>query len=122
LHDTLSESLQKLQNDKRRFFRLTTFLLVFSVIVSLWVFWVLRRPGITLVGAHTMARPVMDSSDGWWTQKDDMNTLINLTAAGRLKLADLIDETHSPEETTEVFTRLAFDKTFPLVQFDWRKL
>lgn len=79
-------------------------------------------PGITLVGAHTMARPAVDSREGWWSQHDDMQALIALTRLGRLHLADAVDETHSPEEAPQVYARLATDKVFPLVQFDWRNM
>lgn len=79
-------------------------------------------PGITLVGAHTQARPQYESSDGWWTQRDDIKTTLKLTEMGRIKLSDMIDEIHSPIEAPEVYTRLANEKSFPMVQFDWRKL
>ena len=79
-------------------------------------------PGITLVGAHTCARSNHDSSNGWWTERDDFEAIMKLTKMGRINLSSLIEETHSPNEATEVFTRLACDKTFPLVQFDWRIL
>lgn len=79
-------------------------------------------PGITLIGAHTNARPVYESHDGWWTQEDDMFALKKLTEMGRIKLSDIIDETYSPNEATEVYSRLVTEKTFPLVQFDWRLL
>ena len=39
-----------------------------------------------------------------------------------LQSSDIIDEIHSPQEATEVYTRLANEKSFPMVQFDWRKL
>jgi len=79
-------------------------------------------PGISLIGAHTMARPSVDSRDGWWSQKDDIKALKKLTELGRIHLADMIDETHTPDEAVEVYHRLVTDKTFPLVQFDWRNL
>lgn len=79
-------------------------------------------PGITLVGAHTNARPTVDSADGWWTEKDDMRALCALTKTGRLELAALLQETHSPAEAPEVYRRLAEEKTFPIVEFDWRDL
>ena len=53
---------------------------------------------------------------------DDMFALKKLTETGRIKLSDLIDETHAPTEATEVYARLVTEKTFPLVQFDWRLL
>lgn len=79
-------------------------------------------PGITLIGAHTHARPKTESGSGWWCEEDDMAALKNLTELGRLKLSQIIDETYSPDEATAVYERLAFNKVFPLVQFDWRKL
>ena len=79
-------------------------------------------PGISLIGAHTQARPIYESYGGWWTQEDDMYTLKKLTEMGRIKLSDIIDEVYSPIDAKEVFTRLVNNKTFPLVQFDWRKL
>ena len=79
-------------------------------------------PGITLIGAHTMARPKWESSEGWWTQKDDLQALIRLTEMGRIDLSSLIDETHSPVNAPEVYARLANESSFPIVQFDWRLL
>lgn len=79
-------------------------------------------PGVTLVGAHTMARPQGSSSDGWWTEWDDMEALIKLSKLKRLSLFDMVEEIHSPVEAGEIYTRLATEKTFPVVQFDWRKL
>lgn len=79
-------------------------------------------PGITLIGAHTAARPECESYGGWWTQEDDISALKKLTEKGRLKLSDIIDETHCPIEAEKVYTRLITEKTFPLVQFDWRLL
>lgn len=32
-------------------------------------------PGITLIGAHTMARPNAESFHGWWCLKDEMRAL-----------------------------------------------
>ena len=79
-------------------------------------------PGVTLIGAHTMARPKEDSSSGWFTERDDREALLKLLAAGRLNFKDLTDETHKPEECSEVFSRLIHDRDFPVaVQFDWRK-
>ena len=74
------------------------------------------------MGAHTQARPQYESRDGWWTQRDDIETTLKLTEMGRIKLSDVIDEVHSPVKAHEVYTRLANEKSFPMVQFDWRKL
>ena len=79
-------------------------------------------PGITLVGAHNNARPKQDSTQGYWTQRDDLNAILSLLIGGRLSLKDMIQETHSPEEAPEVYSRLATERGFPVVQFDWRLL
>lgn len=79
-------------------------------------------PGITLVGAHTNARPESNSSAGWWTQLDDIKALIKLTRMGRIHLSSMIDETYSPKDAPAVYARLVSEKAFPIVQFDWRRL
>ena len=79
-------------------------------------------PGITLIGAHTNARPSSESHGGWWTQKDDVDTIRRLTKMGRLRLSDLMDEVYSPQQAPQVYSRLATERSFPLVQFDWSLL
>lgn len=79
-------------------------------------------PGITLIGAHTIARPSCESHGGWWTQKDDVLAVMKLSRMGRLHLSDIIDEIHSPEEAPEIYARLATEKAFPMIQFDWGEL
>ena len=79
-------------------------------------------PGISLIGAHTAARPEYESSPGMWTTHDDVSAVQRLVQFGRLNLADLVEETHSPEEAPLVYQRLIEEKSFPLVQFDWRRM
>lgn len=77
-------------------------------------------PGITLVGAHTNARPRYNSSNGFWTERDDFESILKLTKLGRVKLSGLVEEVYSPSEASKVYTRLCNENTFPIVQFDWR--
>ncbi len=78
-------------------------------------------PGITVIGAHTMARPDFESHPGFFTHSDDIEAIIKLIALNRLDFYDMIKETHSPEDCPDVYTRLVNDKDFPIiVQFDWR--
>ena len=79
-------------------------------------------PGITLIGAHTNARPRQDSFGGWWSEVDDAMAIINLIRLKRLDLACFIEEVFSPEDASKIYTRLANSPAFPIVQFDWRKL
>ena len=79
--------------------------------------------GISLIGAHTLARPKVESSAGLWTDADDLNTFLGLLLGGRLNVKDLIFEIHSPRDAQEVYTRLANDTDFPVgVLFDWSRV
>lgn len=83
----------------------------------------IHAPGITVIGAHTIARPNVESHPGWFTHRDDIEAVLKLCGGGRLELENLIEETHSPEECPEVYNRLVNDRDFPIVvQFDWRCL
>ena len=80
-------------------------------------------PGITLIGAHTLARPAQESYPGWFTQKDDLKAMMRLSEYGRVDLKKMVFETHSPAECTQVYSRLVNDRNFPpVVQFDWSLL
>lgn len=76
--------------------------------------------GVSLIGAHTIARPKTESSPRMWTEYDDVMAMQRLYKTGRLQLNDLVEETHSPAEFEEVYNRLANEPVFPIVQFDWR--
>ena len=78
--------------------------------------------GVSLIGAHTMARPKVESSQGMWTQHDDAMSILRLCAAGRLDLRALIEETYSPLEAAGVYERLISEKSFPITQFNWNAL
>ncbi len=80
-------------------------------------------PGITLVGAHTNARPKFESAPHYFTQRDDIEAMLLLCAMGRIRLEALVDEVHSPADCQGVYDRLVGDRDFPpVVQFDWSAL
>ncbi len=77
-------------------------------------------PGITLVGAHTNARIHNATFHGNYTHGDDVKATLKLLSSGRMNFDGLVKEVHTPEECPEVYTRLVFDKNFPIgVQFKW---
>ena len=76
-------------------------------------------PGITLIGAHTNARPQHESSNGWWTQRDDALALIALSERGRIDLGSMVEDTCRPEDAPEVYKRLTNSPSFPITQFNW---
>jgi threonine dehydrogenase-like Zn-dependent dehydrogenase len=75
--------------------------------------------GVTLVGAHTDARPDGESSSGWWTTRDDAFAFLKLLAHGRVSLDGFVDEVLRPEECGGAYARLVDGGVFPVVQFDW---
>ena len=79
--------------------------------------------GISLIGAHTRARPKNESSSGLWTDADDLRAVLNLIKGKRLNFKDMISEIHSPSEAQPVYDRLVNEKNFPIgVLFDWGKI
>lgn len=92
--------------------------------VPLDFYHLVHFPGVALIGANNDARPRVESAPGNWTARDDCQALLRLLAGGRLNLAPLISEIHSPIEAPEVYRRLAFEYgSFPIgVLFDWTQL
>ncbi len=78
--------------------------------------------GVTLVGAHTLARKEQESAPGWWTQRDDALAFLRLVAYGRINLTGFVDEVRSPSECGEVYSRLAKGGAFPTIQFNWEEI
>ncbi len=78
--------------------------------------------GVSLIGAHTNARPKVESAPFSFTTMDDISALLALEGGGRIRLSELIAETHSPEEAPSVYARLISERGFPVVQFDWSRL
>lgn len=76
--------------------------------------------GVTLVGAHTLARCERESAPGWWTERDDALAFLRLLSLGRISLEGFTDEVHGPADCGGVFARLAAGGPFPNVQFDWK--
>lgn len=75
--------------------------------------------GVTIVGAHTLARCEGESAPGWWTERDDALAFLRLLSLGRMDLKGFTEEVHAPEDCGAVFARLAEGGAFPNVQFDW---
>ena len=76
--------------------------------------------GITLIGAHTNARPDIESAPGWWTTRDDAQTMLRLLALGRVSLKGFVSEVHPIADAPGVYARLAKGGAFPMVQFEWK--
>lgn len=82
-----------------------------------------HRPGISIIGAHNMARPGFNARPGCWTMREDMALLLRLFSAGRIHPERLITEICPPTAAPEVFTRLAQgDPEMLGVLFDWKHI
>lgn len=77
--------------------------------------------GVSLIGAHTLARPEGESSRGNWTTRDDAQAFIRLVASGRVSVGGFVQEVCAVKDAPETYARLAADREFPVVQFDWTK-
>lgn len=76
--------------------------------------------GISLIGAHTMARPKLESAATLFTERDDLACVLSLLAGGRLSFAPMIEELASPLDAQAVYTRLVSEKAPPVgILFDW---
>jgi 2-desacetyl-2-hydroxyethyl bacteriochlorophyllide A dehydrogenase len=82
-----------------------------------------HRPGIELVGAHTMSRPKVESRPHSWTWRDDARAILSFMSDGRLDMSQIVSAIYSPLEATEVYDALAKNKNFPVgAVFDWNQL
>lgn len=79
-------------------------------------------PGIELIGAHSGARPTLQSHPGYWTEMDDCRVTIGYLEKGLLDFKSMINEIHSPKEAPEVYLRLVKNELPIGVLFDWSKL
>ena len=89
--------------------------------ISIDFYHKLHGRGVTLVGAHTLARCECESAPGWWTERDDARAFLRFLSTGRISLGGFTDEVRRPSECGEVFARLAAGGPFPNVQFDWEE-
>jgi len=81
-----------------------------------------HRPGITIIGAHTDARPKYESYPYFWTERDDCIAILNFMAHGRLDTAKILSEVYSYKDASEVYHRLAGSVDFPVgALFEWKK-
>lgn len=78
--------------------------------------------GVSLIGAHTNARPRGNSYPGYWTEKEDAESILLLANHGRIHLSRFVEETHSPTDAPMLYKRLLENRSFPIVQFDWSRV
>lgn len=79
-----------------------------------------HRKGITVIGAHNIARPQFESRPGCWTQSDDSRTVLRLLELGRLRVAALVTHRYPWTQALEAYALLkAWDPDALGILLDW---
>ena len=82
-----------------------------------------HKPGVTLIGAHNMVRPLIESYPHHWTHQDDCKVILDLIASGRIKTAPVISRIVSPTDAHDIYNQLCDDPKFPMgTLFDWTNI
>jgi threonine dehydrogenase-like Zn-dependent dehydrogenase len=83
-----------------------------------------HRPGVEIIGAHTNARPKLESRPHSWTWRDDARALMRFMADGRLNMGKILSAVYAPQEAPAVYRNLAeHPHDFPVgAVFDWKQL
>tara|TARA_B100001971_G_C18261540_1_gene587356 strand:- start:375 stop:971 length:597 start_codon:yes stop_codon:yes gene_type:complete len=82
-----------------------------------------HRPGIEMIGAHTMSRPKLESRPHSWTWRDDARAILDYMSDGRLDMSQIVSTLYSPLESSAVYAALAKNENFPVgAVFDWNQL
>ncbi len=81
----------------------------------------IHRPGVKLIGAHNFVRPKVESYPHHWTHHDDCRAILDMIAAGRVRVAPMVSRVVSPVEAPDIYNQLCDDPAFPMgTVFDWR--
>lgn len=73
-----------------------------------------HRLGIKLIGAHNFVRPQFESYTYHWTHHNDCRAILDMIAAGRVRVRPLISRIVSPTEAPKIYNELCYDKNFPV--------
>lgn len=80
----------------------------------------IHHPGITVYGAHNMARPAVDSHPRNWTMKDDMRAILRWLSYRRVSFLPFLSKTESPENCQAVYDEIISGKESSIgILFDW---
>ena len=81
-----------------------------------------HRKGLTVIGAHTSARPGHDSFHALWTWRDDAALALRLLAMKRINVEELHTHTFEGEEAPKAYELLISGAESAIgIVLDWRK-
>jgi threonine dehydrogenase-like Zn-dependent dehydrogenase len=79
-----------------------------------------HKKGLHLIGAHDYARPLHDSSPGFWTLYDDQRVTLELLARGRLNVKPYITNRFAWKDAPGAYEILrSWDKSALGIVLDW---
>ena len=80
----------------------------------------IHRPGLTVIGAHNIARPRRESHAGWWTEIEDQAVALQLLAHQRISVRPLITHRFASRDAVDAYERLrAWDRTALGMVLNW---
>ncbi len=80
----------------------------------------IHRPGLTVIGAHVMSVPMVESRPGYWTWQDDASAYLRLVATGRLDLSPMMEKPVPYSRYESVYSRIIdWDPTIMVPFLDW---
>lgn len=83
----------------------------------------IHKKGITVIGAHDIARPQFESSPAWWTQHDDQQIALKLLTQGRLSVTPLITHRFAWQDAARAYDLLKMRKPEALgIILNWSHL
>lgn len=78
-------------------------------------------PGITLYGAHNMARGLGDSRPGVWTFREDVAAILDMLSYKRISFLPILAQIYKPEQCVEAFAGIITGKEERIgLLFDWQ--
>jgi L-iditol 2-dehydrogenase len=80
-----------------------------------------HRKGITIIGAHSGARPQSERRPGAWTQREDTQVALKLLLSRRLDVRSLITHRHAGADAAKAYANLIdWKEDLMGVLLDWR--
>lgn len=81
-----------------------------------------HKKGLTVIGAHNSARPLVESAPGWWIAQADQRVALKLLATGRLTVRPFLTERFAWADAPRAYELLKRWDTSTLgMLLDWRE-
>ncbi len=80
----------------------------------------IHRPALTVIGAHVMSVPNVESRPGYWTWPDDASAYLRFVASGRIDLTPIMEEPVAYRDMQSVYARVIdWDPTIMVPFLAW---